>query len=149
MTATEVRGGDRAALLDSTTSHIGALTARYGLVVVIAWIGALKFTSYEAQGIQPLVAHSPLMSWVYSILSVPTFSAVLGVVELSTAMLLAVKPWFPRLSLVGSVLAIGLFLATVSFLFTTPGISVSCSPRPESVSSPQAAFRCCPPQVNS
>jgi uncharacterized membrane protein YkgB len=92
------------------------------LVVVIAWIGALKFTAYEAQGIQPLVAHSPLMSWVYTIFSVPTFSTVLGAVELSTAALLAVKPWFPRLSLVGSVSAIGLFLATISFLFTTPGI---------------------------
>lgn len=122
MTATEIRGGDRVALSLSTTSHIGALAARYGLVVVIAWIGALKFTSYEAQGIQPLVAHSPLMSWVYSVFAVPTFSALLGVVELSVAVLLAVKPWFPRLSLVGSVVAIGLFLVTISFLFTTPGI---------------------------
>jgi reactive chlorine resistance protein C len=122
MTATEIRGGDRVALSNSTSSHIGALAARYGLVVVIAWIGALKFTSYEARGIQPLVAHSPLMSWVYTIFTVPTFSAVLGVVELSTAALLAVKPWFPRLSLVGSALAVGLFLATISFLFTTPGI---------------------------
>jgi reactive chlorine resistance protein C len=34
----------------------GALLARYGLVIVIAWIGALKFTSYEAQGIAPLVS---------------------------------------------------------------------------------------------
>jgi uncharacterized membrane protein YkgB len=24
--------------------------ARYGLALVIGWIGALKFTSYEAQG---------------------------------------------------------------------------------------------------
>ena len=26
----------------------------------------MKFTAYEAAGIQPLVAHSPLMSWVYA-----------------------------------------------------------------------------------
>ena len=37
-------------------------------------------------------------------------------------MLLAIKPWFPKLSVVGSVQAIILFLATISFLFTTPGI---------------------------
>lgn len=49
--------------------------ARYGLVIVIGWIGALKFTSYEAQGIQPLVANSPLMSWLYDIFTVNTFSA--------------------------------------------------------------------------
>ncbi len=100
----------------------GRLLARYGLVVVIAWIGALKFTSFEAHGIQPLVAHSPFMSWLYDILSVQTFSVLLGVLELTTAALLAVGPWLPRLSMLGSLLAIGLFTATISFLFTTPGV---------------------------
>ena len=53
---------------------------------------------------------------------VTTFSALLGVVEVATAALLAVKPWAPRLSAVGSVMAIGLFVATFTFLFTTPGV---------------------------
>ncbi len=44
---------------------IGALVLRYGLVLVISWIGLMKFTTYEARGIQPMVAHSPLMSWMY------------------------------------------------------------------------------------
>lgn len=100
----------------------GGLLARYGLVIVIAWIGAMKFTAYEAEAIQPLIANSPLMSWLYEIFSVRSFSAVLGVVELSTAALLAIKPWAPRASILGSILAIGLFLATLSFLVTTPGV---------------------------
>jgi reactive chlorine resistance protein C len=103
-------------------STAGRLAARYGLVVVIGWIGAVKFTSFEAHGIQPLVAHSPFMSWLYDVLSVQTFSTLLGLVELSTAALLALGPWLPRLSLLGSLLAIGLFTATISFLFTTPGV---------------------------
>lgn len=107
---------------ESPFERLGATAARYGLVIVIAWIGVLKFTSFEAQGIQPLVANSPLMSWVYGIFSVGTFSALLGVVELVTAALLAVKPWWPRISIAGSVMAIGLFLATISFLVTTPGV---------------------------
>jgi uncharacterized membrane protein YkgB len=40
----------------------------------------------------------------------------------AAALLLAVKPWAPRLSAVGSVIAIGLFIATLSFLFTTPDV---------------------------
>jgi len=44
---------------------VGSLVLRYGLVLVIGWIGLMKFTEYEAKGIQPLVAHSPLMSWMY------------------------------------------------------------------------------------
>ncbi|MCX2934812.1 DUF417 family protein [Mycobacterium sp. CVI_P3] len=108
--------------IDSVLLRFGALAARYGLVIVIAWIGALKFTGYEARGIEPLVANSPFMSWLYGIFAVSTFSAILGVVELATALLLAVKPWWPRLSLAGSIAAIGLFVATISFLFTTPGV---------------------------
>ncbi len=100
----------------------GGLFARYGLVIVIAWIGATKFTAYEAQAIQPLIAHSPAMSWLYNIFSVRAFSAMLGVVELSAAALLAVRPWAPRVSVLGSVIAVGLFLATLSFLVTTPGV---------------------------
>lgn len=96
--------------------------ARYGLVIVIGWIGALKFTSYEAQGIQPLVANSPLMSWLYDIFTVNTFSSLLGVFELVTAMLIAIKPFSPKLSIVGSIMAVGLFTTTMSFLATTPGI---------------------------
>ncbi len=49
---------------------IGIGVSRYGLVFVLLSIGVLKFTSGEAAGIQPLVAHSPFMSWMYSILSV-------------------------------------------------------------------------------
>jgi uncharacterized membrane protein YkgB len=106
----------------SRIDTIAPVLGRYGLVVVIAWIGALKFTAYEAKGIQPLVANSPFMSWLYEIFTVNTFSALLGVVEIATAALLAIKPFNPRLSVLGSVMAIGLFVATITFLFTTPGV---------------------------
>lgn len=102
--------------------RVAPLLARYGLVVVIAWIGALKFTAYEAEGIEPLVSHSPFMSWVYELFSVQTFSVLLGVFELATAALIAVRPWWPKASALGSLLAVGLFAATISFLFTTPGV---------------------------
>lgn len=107
--------------LDATLTRIGGAIARYGLALVIGWIGVLKFTGYEAQGIQPLVANSPLMSWLYNFFSVATFSSLLGVVEVTAAALLAVKPWLPKVSAVGSVVSVGLFSATISFLFTTPG----------------------------
>ena len=122
MTAVNAQPFAEARLGNSAITRVGGALARYGLVVVIGWIGLLKFTSYEAQGIEPLVANSPLLSWVYGLFSVTTFSTLLGVVEVSTAVLLAVKPWWPRISVVGSVMAVGLFLATTSFLVTTPGV---------------------------
>jgi reactive chlorine resistance protein C len=105
-----------------TCDAVAGLLARYGLVIVIAWYGGLKFMNYEAQGIQPLVSESPFMGWLYNMFSVYTFSALLGVFELAAAVLLAVKPWWPRVSVFGSLLAIMLFAATISFMFTTPGV---------------------------
>jgi uncharacterized membrane protein YkgB len=105
-----------------TADTAAGLIARYGLVIVIAWYGGLKFMAYEAQGIAPLVSESPLMSWVYDVFSVSAFAALLGVFELAAAALIAVKPWWPRGSAAGSLLAIALFSATISFLFTTPGV---------------------------
>ena len=101
---------------------IGNALARYGLALVIGWIGLFKFYSYEAHNIQPLVANSPFMGWLYGTCSVQTFSCILGVVELVTAALLIVKPWFPKLSLLGSLLAVVLFVSTLSFVITTPGV---------------------------
>ena len=48
--------------LSEKLQALGIFMTRYGLVVVFAWIGAMKFTGYEANGIQPLVSNSPLMS---------------------------------------------------------------------------------------
>jgi uncharacterized membrane protein YkgB len=109
----------------STVDTVARLLGRYGLVVVIGWIGLLKFANYEAHQIQPLVANSPFMGWLYHIFPVYTFSALLGVVEVTAAVLLAVKPVAPKLSIVGSLLAIVLFVGTTSFLFTTPGLGES------------------------
>ena len=106
----------------NTVDTVAGLLARYGLVIVIAWFGVMKFTDYEAKGIQPLVSESPFMSWLYDIFSVYTFSVLLGVFEVAAAVLIGLKPWWPRVSILGSALAVLLFLATISFLFTTPGV---------------------------
>jgi uncharacterized membrane protein YkgB len=103
----------------------GRLLVRYGLVVVIAWIGALKYTAYEATAIQPLIAHSPLMSWLYNIFSVRALAAVLGTAEIIAAVLIALRPLSARASAVGSAFGILLFLSTLSFLFTTPGVTAA------------------------
>jgi len=108
--------------LSSRVEAVGCELARYGLVVVVAWIGLMKFTAYEGEGISGFVANSPLMSWVYGFMSHRGFSAVLGVVELTIAILIATRPFSPRASVVGSALAIGMFLTTLSFLVTTPGV---------------------------
>jgi reactive chlorine resistance protein C len=112
--------------LDGTmVQAVGAFLVRYGLVLVIAWIGCMKFTAYEAAGIHPLVANSPLMSWVYAIFSERAFSAILGVVEVAVAVMIALRLVSPKVCAIGSALAIGMFLTTLSFMLSTPGWEAS------------------------
>ncbi len=101
---------------------VGRYAARYGFVVVLLWIGGMKFTAYEAEGISGFVANSPLMSWAYAVFSVRDFSGLLGVTELAIALLIATRPFSTRASLLGSAAAVGMFLTTLSFLLTTPGV---------------------------
>jgi uncharacterized membrane protein YkgB len=104
---------------------IGLQVSRYGLVIVLLWIGGMKFTAYEAEGVKALVANSPLMGWVYKVMSVDAFSSLLGVFEIAVGILIALRPVWPMASAVGSGLAMGMFLTTLSFLITTPGWEAS------------------------
>jgi uncharacterized membrane protein YkgB len=62
------------------------------------------------------------MSWAYSVFSVRGFAALLGVTEIAVALLIASRQLSARTALVGSAMAVGMFLTTLSFLLTTPGV---------------------------
>jgi uncharacterized membrane protein YkgB len=117
-TATE----HRQAGASGTLLRIGEFLLRYGLVVILGWIGLLKFASYEANAIQKFVENSPLTSWMYAFLSVQTAAIVIGLWEATAAALIALRPVSAKISAVGSAMAVVVFLMTLSFLFTTPGI---------------------------
>jgi uncharacterized membrane protein YkgB len=106
-------------MIDDTLNRVapsltrwGQLISRYGLVVVLAWIGFGKYVKMEAR---VLIEHSPLMSWMYDVFSVTTIARGLGTMEIVAALLIALRPLWPRASAVGSALAIVLFLGTLSF----------------------------------
>jgi|SRR6267142_1080662 len=114
---------DQAEIRESMLHAAGIRISRYGLVLVLLLIGVLKFTGEEAKGIQPLVANSPFMSWMYAILSVQSTSAVIGIIEIATAILIALRSVSAKASFAGSIGATLTFLVTVSFLFSTPGVA--------------------------
>lgn len=110
-----------------TISTLGAVILRLGLVIPLAWYGLAKFTSAEAHAIMPLIANQPLMSWLYNVLSVQAFSNALGCLELLAAVLIAARPLSAVGAAIGSALAVLLFISTISFLFTTPGVVTGSS----------------------
>ena len=101
---------------------LGAGILRYGLTFLLLLFGTFKFFRFEAEAIQPLLTHSPFMAWLPAILGVRGSSTLIGVVELTAALGIAVGPWFPRLGTVAGLIATVTFLTTLSFLVTTPGV---------------------------
>ena len=134
----------RTLTLVSGFDRFGMGLLRFTLVLVLVWIGGLKFANYEADAIVPLVANSPIMSFLYKHPAdykehinkegelVPShrewhqangsygFSHCLGVVIICIGVLIALYPVKPGLSAIGSLLLIFMALTTLSFLVTTP-----------------------------
>ena len=110
-----------AAATGAKLESVGLHITRYAIVLVLVWIGAMKFTAYEAGAIELLVANSPLMSWLYAVFSVQTTSNLIGVAEIAAGVLIAVRPWSAIACVGGSLMAIATFVVTLTFLFSTPG----------------------------
>ena len=130
--------------------RVGMGLLRTGLVIVLLWIGGLKFAGYEADSIVPFVANSPFTSFLYHH-PAPEYkhymnregeikpanrewhqsngtypvSHGLGVVVMSLGILIALYPLRPELSSLGSFLLIFMAMTTLSFLVTTPEAWVS------------------------
>ncbi|MEJ8566424.1 YkgB family protein [Elongatibacter sediminis] len=114
-----------AALTAARNLTLSDHAVRYALILILGWMGAMKFTGYEAEAIQGLVASSPLMSWLYGIGCQQTVSNGIGVIELVTAAALAVGPFNRAIAIFGAALAVAIFSVTLSFLFTAPGWEAS------------------------
>lgn len=123
---------------------VGLTVTRVGLIIVLVWIGGLKVARYEADGIVPFVANSPLMSFFYADPAgykehknpegklVPEnrawhemnrtypFAIGLGSVIVLYGLMLCMHPWLPQVAAVGSFLVFIMSFVTLSFLITTP-----------------------------
>jgi reactive chlorine resistance protein C len=129
----------------ASLDRIGMGLLRLALVVVLVWIGGLKFVPYEADSIVPLVANSPMMSFFYhhpapeykaymnkegdlnaahrqwqETNGTYPFSHGLGAVIILIGLLIASYPILPQVSAVGSLLLACMACTTLSFLITTP-----------------------------
>ncbi|ETZ24086.1 DUF417 family protein [Pedobacter sp. V48] len=102
----------------NTGYNLGVITT----IIVLFWIGVLKFTPSEAMAIKAYVSNSFLMNWLYRFNSDQGVSNLIGIYEIITGILLIVSFWNSRIGLVAGYLTAIIFLTTLSFLMTTPGI---------------------------
>lgn len=101
---------------------LGYSTSVLGVAIVLLWIGIFKFTPTEAKAIEGLVKNSFLMSWLYNLTSVQGVSNIIGGIEIIAAVCLLLSFFWKKAGVLGGILAVITFLATLSFLLTTPGV---------------------------
>ena len=111
--------------LGSTITQFGDRAVLASTVTVLTWIGAMKFTAYEAGAIEGLVASSPLTSWLYSVFSLQGASNLIGATEILIAITLLIGIRHKAAAIIGALGAIATFAVTLSFIFTAPGWEAS------------------------
>jgi reactive chlorine resistance protein C len=122
----QVRSQERAGHLPFGTDvarsikRTGRVVALVGIVLPLLLIGSLKFTQFEVEALKPLIGGTPWLTWMYLVFGEAGASYVLGVIEITTALLLIASPWSSRAGVVGGALGGLTFLVTSSLLFALP-----------------------------
>ena len=88
------------------------------VIIVLLWIGGMKFTLLEAKGIEDLVASSPFMSWMYSVWDLQTTSNIIGIYDLIAVALLIFAMFNQRFLLPAMLMSGAVFVTTQTFLFS-------------------------------
>jgi uncharacterized membrane protein YkgB len=92
-----------------------------GIVLVMGWIGAMKFFPFEAEGIEPLLRGHWVFDWMYGFWDIQGVSNIIGTVELLFAVTLVAGMVWEKLmpfALAGIAVTVA---CTTSFMFTLPG----------------------------
>ncbi|WP_077285072.1 DUF417 family protein [Cognaticolwellia aestuarii] len=102
-------------------SHKAIWLNAFPVVLVLLWIGGMKFTLLEAKGIEGLVSSSPLMAWMYGFWDIQTTSNLIGVYDI-LALSLVISAIFQQKLLIPAVLMSGaVFAVTQSFFLSFSG----------------------------
>lgn len=91
------------------------------VLLVLLWIGGMKFTLLEAQGIEGLVKSSPFMGWLYNFFSMQTTSNIIGVYDLIAVVMLILAIYSPKLTVPAILMSGMVFVVTQTFLISFSG----------------------------
>src|ERR1700761_9352408 len=79
-----------------TDRNIPFVVISFGMIVMLLWAGAYKMTAPGAEGILPLVTHSPLTSWQFKLLGTYRGADIIGLTEWTAAILYIVGYVWPK-----------------------------------------------------
>lgn len=106
----------------TTTGNASRIAPYIALPIIFLWFGGMKFTAYEAESINGLIANSPFISFLLGIFSGQAVSNLIGSVEIVIGLLIALRFIAPALAHYGALASAATFALTSSFFLTTPGV---------------------------
>jgi len=105
--------------------NIPFLVTSIGMIVMLLWAGSYKMTAPGAEGIIPLVTNSPLISWHFKLFGPYIGSDLIGVTEITAAILFILGYFKPKAGILGGFIAVVMFFTTSTMLITTPGAIIA------------------------
>lgn len=105
--------------------NLGFLVTSIGMIVMLLWAGAYKMTTPGAEGIIPLVSHSPLIWWHFKLFGPFAGSDIIGLTEIAAALLIAIGYFKPKAGILGGLITTLMFFITSSMVISTPGTIIA------------------------
>jgi uncharacterized membrane protein YkgB len=101
--------------------NIAFLIGSIGMIIMLVWGGLFKLTSAGADSIVPLVSNSPLIGWHFKLFGPYVGSDVIGLTEMTAALLITIGYFKPKVGIAGGLLATLMFFITSTMFISTPG----------------------------
>jgi uncharacterized membrane protein YkgB len=105
--------------------NIPFLVTSIGMIVMLLWAGSYKMTAPGAEGIAPLVSHSPLIWWHFKLFGPYIGSDIIGITEITAAILLIAGYFRPKAGIVGALITTLMFFITSTMVLSTPGAIIA------------------------
>jgi uncharacterized membrane protein YkgB len=105
--------------------NVPFLITSIGMIVMLLWAGSYKMTAPGAEGIVPLVSNSPLIWWHFKLFGPYIGSDIIGLTEITAAILIVAGYFRPKAGIVGGLIASLMFFITSAMVITTPGAIIS------------------------
>jgi uncharacterized membrane protein YkgB len=108
-------------LFKKTLLAISQFLLRYGLGIVLIWLGLMKFRNAEALHIEQAMAQTFLFKWLLKYVTIYAFAQIIAWIQILSGLLIMLNPVSKKSAAWGGALAVLIFVAGI-LIFITSGI---------------------------
>lgn len=108
-------------IIKKVSLAIGQFLLRYGLGIVLIWLGIMKFRNSEALHIEQAMAETILFKWLLKYITIYAFAQMIAWVQIVAGLFIMLHPVSKKIAAWGGAMAMIIFLSGV-LVFISSGI---------------------------